>query len=216
MFTNREKNTAIKKQAILKALLIRIKTEDFDKIKIRDICKDSSVSEASFYNYFSKKSDLFVYFVQLWTVETHWKLIYEKKVDGLNAISLLFEDVASFTVKHPEAMAEIISLQAKWKTKIDLPLLTNADKVIAFPDYDKVENIASKGLDSILIPHLEIAIKNGELPLNAPVEVITLTLKSIFFGIPIFLKETPVDKINDIYKEQLSLLWLAIKKQYSN
>lgn len=55
MFSKRERKTAENKQAIIRALLNRMDEEDINDIKISNLCKDSGVSEASFYNYFPKK-----------------------------------------------------------------------------------------------------------------------------------------------------------------
>ncbi len=216
MITLRERKTAENKQAILNALFERIKLEDFDDIKISDLCVDSSISQASFYNYFPQKSDLLFYFIQLWSVEINWLIMKQNQLKGLKAIELVFEKTADATKKHPEIMAEIVSHQARFKSPTKLPKLSTADKIIAFPNLTGIDEIQSIGLESILIPHINWAIKNGELPSGTPVEIIAYSLRSIFFGIPMLLRHSMVDKINITYKEQLKIIWAGVKTQYSD
>ena len=52
MATKRALTTAYKKQALVEVLLYRMQMDDFEEIKISDLCRDAQVSEASFYNYF--------------------------------------------------------------------------------------------------------------------------------------------------------------------
>lgn len=214
MYTKRERKTAENKQSLLRSLLERIKTKEFGDIKISDLCNDASISQASFYNYFPRKTDLLVYFVQLWSLEVTWKVEYELRISGLDAIESVFCDTAKSILKHPEVMAEITSFQAKWKMTTRMPDLTVADKVLAYPAYVSVGSLPVTGLSSILTSQLKTAVRNGELPHETPIDVVLVMLDSIFFGSPMFLKQLTVDQITAFYREQLAIVWCGIRAKY--
>ena len=213
--SKREITTAQNKQTLLLALLVRMGSERFEEIKITSLCKDVSLSEASFYNYFPQKTDILVYFIQLWSIEIAWKLKYEYTFSGLEAIERLFKETARSTVEHPTQLAEIIAFLARLETVEEWPQISTADKLVAYPEYEGVENIVDEGLDRLLIPDLESAVKQGELPPQTPVKIIALAVASLFFGVPMFVtRQAPVHNLEEIFNEQLQLIWNGARKQY--
>lgn len=216
MYTKRERKTAENKQAIIRSLLSHMDKEDINDIKISDLCKDSGVSQASFYNYFPHKSDMLVYYIQLWSVETIWKAQNEKGATGLGVIESVFKDSAKEIVEHPNVMMEIISFQAKWKPPEEgWPEIASIDKIVAFPDFKGIEKIPAQGLDSVLLPNLQVAVENGDLPPSTDIMTLVISLSSIFFGVPMLLGHIPAEYMEEIYNEQLNLIWDGARKRYA-
>jgi AcrR family transcriptional regulator len=211
----REETTAANKLAIVSALFTRTGYEEFNDIKISDLCRDASVSQASFYNYFPKKSDLLIYYVQLWSVHMTWKITIDKQLRGLRAIEFIFEDTSRSIAENPAIMAEILSFHARWKEKPRSAALTPSEKRIAYPDCNSIEEITAQGIDSMLQSHLLFAVNDGELPVNTPVNLTLPTLRSLFFGIQLMLKRVPLDQITEYCNQQLALVWAGIRQLYT-
>lgn len=212
MANKREHTTAINKKRIVEALLKLLAEEDFQEIKIATLCKEAKVSQASFYNYFPQKRDVIVHFIQLWTLETTWyaQRDAEQKA-GLSIIESIYKRAAHSIREHPQIMAEVIAVQARMQMPQEWPLLTEADKTVSFPTLEGIEQIEASGLDGILAPNLEAAIRNGELPTSTPVMSVVIALSSLFFGIPLLLHAIPTDRLEDIFQQQLDLIWAGAR-----
>lgn len=214
MVTLRELRTAKNKQALLNALLMHLKQEDYDSIKISSLCRYAEVSQASFYNYFPKKSDLLIYFIQLWSLEVNWKVLHEQELTGLSAIEAIFEYSAGELMKYPGLMAELVAFQAKRVRPLNAPPLTEADKIVAHPNIPSIVDMPASGFESILLPQLQIAVDKGELPPGVPIASIALALRSVFFGIPMLIEQVPAEQISVIFQEQITIIWAGIKSLY--
>jgi hypothetical protein len=158
---------------------------------------------------------MLVYFIQLWSVEMSYKALYEKKTRGLQAIEAVFCESARSIIEHPEIFAEIISFQAKWRTPAKWPELSATDKITAYPHCKGIENVPGEGLDSLLLPNLEVAVNKGELPENTPLMTLVVALAALFFGVPVILKHIPREQVEAVYREQLGLIWDGARKKYS-
>ncbi|WP_289031166.1 TetR/AcrR family transcriptional regulator [uncultured Paraglaciecola sp.] len=213
--SKREINTAKNKQAILQCLLKRMHLEPFDVIKITDLCADSAVSHASFYNYFPQKVDILIYYIQLWTVETHWKITVKSKLTGLNAILQMYFDTADICAKQPQLMSEIIALQAKGTTTNSSKPLTVADKLIAYPDYAGIENIELANLRVLLSTNVSQAVFDKELPERSDVNGLVVAFSSVFFSVPIMFNGQPLSEIKSAYEQQFNLIKSGALALYS-
>ncbi len=208
MATQREVNTAKNKRSLVNALLERLKEEAFNTIKISTLCKDAGVSQASFYNYFPQKKDMVVYFIQLWTLETSWYAQRESVSGaGLGVIESIFVRMADSIRKSPEIIGEVIAFQATNELPDEWPPLTDAEKKLAFPELEGIESVEGKGLDSILLPNLQIAVEKGELPESVSLMSLVIALTSLFFGVPILRRHLPTNQLGNIISEQLKLIW---------
>ncbi len=203
--TKREIKTAENKQAILNALLTRMDNEAFDQIKISALCKDAAVSQASFYNYFPQKTDILIYYIQLWAVKMHWQITVNSKLVGLSAIEALFKSTAKICSTQPQLMAEIISFQAKTARIGGACPLTKADKLIAYPNYKAVETVNVENLSALLALNIQQAISNRELPACSDTNSLIVSLCAIFFSVPIIFNQSPLTEIGAAYQQQLSL-----------
>ena len=78
------------------------------------------------------------------------------------------------------------------------------EKRLAFPDLQGIEETPIKGIDTWLAPHLEVAIKQGELPENTLVPLLLGTLLSVLFGVPLTLLASDPARIAPVYRQQLA------------
>lgn len=211
----REKKLAINRKNILDALLDRMQKQSFESIKISDLCNDAIVSQASFYNYFPKKTDLLVFFIQLWTIESQWLAINHYHANpGVESISAIFKHTATMISKHPNIMGEITAYQATNREQVQWPNLTLADKLISFPDCEGITEFDENGLNTILPLHILAAIRAGELPESTDTGMAMIALTTLFFGVPIVISQSSFDA-ESLYLSQLELIWNGIRAQFA-
>lgn len=210
----RETKYAKTKLALLEAALTLIRQKPFDEIAVAELCQMAEVSYATFFNYFGKKNDLLVYFIQLWSVEVAWHARQVAvKNGGLSAIEAIFDYTARQCEEGPEIMGEIIALMARRRPgSIVKPLpLTEAEKRIRFPHIDGFRGLGDMGLESILPAHIASAIKDGELPESTDATAVLEALASIFLGVPVALAAYGPGNYKGAYHRQLQTLWAGIR-----
>ena len=214
---HKEKKHARTKLALLDAVLALIREKSLDEIPVIDICEAAGVSRATFFNYFSSKNDLLIYFIQLWTVEVAYQArLASAAVGGLCAIEEIFRHTARLCREHPEIMAESIAFQARRKEDPrpdTVPLLTEAEKSLRFPHIKDFTGLEQGGLQSIFPPALMNAVRLGELPADLDIQATTFALAVIFFGVPATLGPARAEMYAELYIQQLKLLWTGIKNQ---
>jgi AcrR family transcriptional regulator len=208
----RARKYAQTKIGLLRAAIAALAERPLDLVPVKDLCAAVSISEASFFNYFPRKSDLLVYFVQLWSVEMAWharRLAREK--GGLAAIEGIFAVTARRIADHPAVMGEIIAHQARMSEAPELGEITLAERLLAYPDLDGIADVPAAGLDAIVPPLLEQAVASGELPRHVDRSAALLAIASIFFGVPIVFRRLDVAAIEPMYREQLRLVWAGLR-----
>lgn len=210
----REIKFAKTKLALLDSALALLPKKTFDEITLVEICAAAEVSYATFFNYFGKKSDLLLYFIQLWSIEvSHHARGIAKEAGGLKAIEAIFQYTARQCEKGPEIMGEIVSFLARRREKgaPSLALLTEAEKRLRFPDITDFEGLPEMGLGSLFPGHIETAIRKGELPPGTNVQDMVLALAVIFQGVPVTLGLTGAQNYAAAYGHQLRLLWAGAR-----
>ena len=66
----RQRKQAQTRLALLDAVLARLDGKrTLDDIPVKELCDAANISQASFFNYFPSKTDLLVYFVQIWSLD---------------------------------------------------------------------------------------------------------------------------------------------------
>ncbi|MBF0291795.1 MAG: TetR/AcrR family transcriptional regulator [Nitrospinae bacterium] len=210
----RETKFAKTKLSLLEAALALIRQKPFDEIAVAELCQMAEVSYATFFNYFGKKNDLLVYFIQLWSVEVAWHARQVgAKSGGLAAIEEIFDYTARQCEEGPEIMGEIIALMARRRpgSIIKPPPLTEAEKWIRFPHIEGFKGLGDMGLESILPPLITAAVNGGELPSSTDTTAVLEALASIFLGVPVALAAYGPGNYKDAYRRQLQTLWAGIR-----
>jgi AcrR family transcriptional regulator len=206
----RQRKFAQTKLGLLHAALHAIRTQPFESVPVRDLCRVVSISEASFFNYFPRKADILTYYVQLWSLEMAWHAA-ATSAGGLAAIEEIFERTARQVAGNPAPMGEIIAGQAVNPLPPAFAEITLAERLLAFPDLDGIERLDGKGLGELLPPLIRRAIRAGELPRRTDRRAAVLALASTFLGLPVVLRAAPAGAIGPAYRAQLRLVWAGLR-----
>ena len=209
----RQRKQAQTRLALLDAVVARLDAaRAFEDIGVKELCADVGISEASFFNYFPKKTDLLVYFVQIWSLDLAWRVRQDDATTCARAaIETIFVSTARDVQKHPRVMAEILAHQARLSEPpqpVDIPL---AERLAAFPDRPGIETLAAVGLDGLLPPLIEQAVAQGELPAGVDQQGAFLGLAAIFFGVPLILGRIDPALVEPAYRQQLAIYWSGLQ-----
>lgn len=208
----RQRKFARTKLGLLNALKQQLRRKPFEEITIRALCDAVEISEASFFNYFPRKTDLLLYHIQLWSIEMAWFGRTRATADGgLAAIEDIFARSAAEVARHPALMAEIIASQARLDELPEFGGVSRAERLLAFPDLDGIEDVQGLGLDELLPPLLERAVNAGELPATTDRGAALIALAGIFLGLPVVLRRSPSGALAVAYQAQLRLLWAGLR-----
>lgn len=206
----RERKHAQTRIALLRAAMDTLESRPLSQLTVRELCDRALVSEATFFNYFRSKSDLLVYYSQLWGVEAAWRDRRGGR-SGLAGIDALFDFAARGMQEHPGLWGEVIAHQAQARNKVEPPALSRAERRAAFPDLDDIESVPEQGLQAVLMPHLEVAVRRGELPPNTILPAALALLVAIFFGVPLTLRAANLNGIGHLYRQALGTLWAGLR-----
>jgi AcrR family transcriptional regulator len=130
----RDRKLAQTRLALLTALRERLAERPLEEINVRELAEAADVSEATFYNHFPTKTDLAVYFVQLWSIDAGWHAAAADRHGPRAAITAIFDATAADVARAPRVMGEVIAVQARLSGRAAPPPLTALEKRLAFPD----------------------------------------------------------------------------------
>jgi AcrR family transcriptional regulator len=208
----RERKYARTKLTIMEAAIGRLESRSFEDLSVKELCETAQVSEATFFNYFPRKSDLLTYTDQIWSLEIIWHgLEAARRHAGLAVINEVFSRTAQQVQKRPGLMGELIANQSRGGDKSRRHTITPAERLLAFPDLSGIEDTPAEGLESILVPNLRKAVEKGELPANTLLPTVLVSLISIFYGVPLALRQTNPAGVAPMYRQQLAILWAGLK-----
>ena len=186
--------------------------QSFDEVSVKQLCRSAEVSEATFFNYFPRKQELLSYLVHLWVIELGWHVQKAtEELRGLAVVDALFAEVARTCESRPGVLAEMLAWIARGGSLDSDLQIGELEKQLAYPDLDDIGSIPVKGIDAWLLPPLEAAISNGDLPENTLVPLMLTTLLSVLFGVPLTLLASDPTRIATVYRQQLALLLAGIR-----
>ena len=206
----RERKFARTRLKLTQALARRLEQSSLEEVVVRDLCNDVEVSEATFFNYFPRKLDLLDYYTQLWMLELAWRC-HQSEARGVAAIGVSFDFMATSFQKQSGVMGEMIARQALLREKPQPIEIGLAERQIAYPDYEGIEELPVGGVDKVWLPALEQAIRSGELPPNSHMPTVMVGLASIFYGVPLVLRQSSTSGIGAAYRQQLMLFWSGVR-----
>jgi len=207
----REKKAAKTKMAILDAALALMAAKPFEDVAVAEICDKAEISYATFFNYFEKKEDVLLYYVQLWSVNVAHRAA--QAGGGLAGITEVFEYTGLECEKGPEVMEEIVAYMARGRNiaRLSIAPLSDTEKKLRYPYIQDFSALGDTGLHSILPPLILQAVDRGELPPGTDVNDATLALAAIFMGTPVALSTVRMRGLAGAYSRQLSMLWGGLK-----
>lgn len=208
----RERKYAQTKLKLVRSLRLALEQEGLDQLSVRALCDEAEISEATFFNYFPKKTDLLEYLGRLWSLELNWHVLRAaQETPGLPAIQVLFEQAARHVQQAPGSYGEYLALLARRRGKPRFEELTHAERALAFADFDGIQDLPEQGLDTVMAQQLQRAIDRGALPANTHLPTVLMSLVSIFYGVILALRATNPGAIGHAYKTQLALLWQGVR-----
>ena len=183
----------------------------FADIKVADLCAKVGVTQPTFFKYFPEKSDLLVFGIMLWGIQTGWKLSrLPKSKSPVQKINWLFADAARGFAERPGFTREILGRQATRAGPPKFLEVTIAERLYAFPDCPGIERFPGQGIVALVTP-LVRAAKRDELAAASPsTEVIVQALVSIFMGVPVFTLWEAPHLVARRYRQQLAILWRGL------
>ncbi len=204
----RQKKFARTRLALATVLSNALVEQTLSEVSVKALCREAELSEATFFNYFPGKQDLMAYLAQLWLLELGWQAATAARAGpGLSAIQQLFAHSARTCVRRPGLMRELIAWLAHGGSLDAMQELGAFERRLAFPDLEGIDSVTIKGIDALIVPQLEIAIRKGELPDNTLIPTLLSLLLAILFGVPLTLLSSHPGKIADLYQQQLQLVW---------
>ncbi len=210
----RERKYAQTKLAILQAAIEKMKEKPLEAISVKELCDTVSVSEMTFYNYFPKKTDLLVYYIQVTIIESAWYLQNAvKNKTNLEMVETFFDFAARKVAGNPFIMSETIAYLGQERKKPEFEGLSKAEQLMAFPNLPGIEHIQVKDtrIETMVEPYLRQAIEQGELPEDTDLNIAVIMTTSIFVGLVMNLHLTEPELIRPLCRRQLRLLWKALR-----
>lgn len=212
----RQRKAAQTRIKLLEALLERLHERPLSEITVKELCGEVPCSVPTFFNHFESKEHLLIFFIQLWSVEMAWQAAHKGPVENpLDAIEQIFVQTARYTVANPGIMAEILAFQARSRLVEAPSELTQAEILLAHPDKSGIEAFRASegGLDALLPPLLEEAVRRGLLPAQTDIPAAFFALGSIFFGTVVLGRQSDLAYLEPMYQHQLRLLWAGLRNQ---
>jgi AcrR family transcriptional regulator len=205
----REKKLAHTRLSLLDATLELLEERPFADIRVQDLCKRAGVSDATFFNHFGAKPELLLYFVQLWSLDVGSRAgAFDPRAEGgLAVIERVFAATAEAVRARPRVMAEVVAHQATHGRPESPREVSEAERLLRFPERDGVCELPARGLDAIVAFELGRAVKRGELARDADLEALSLAVASVFLGTPAALGPSLHPQLELLWQRQLELLW---------
>jgi AcrR family transcriptional regulator len=214
VFSLRERNYAQTKLALLRVAIRKIEERPLSDISVKELCEAVPVSEMTFYNYFPKKTDLLVYYIQISALETAWYLKNAvKNKASIEMVEACFDFLVRKVVAEPLMMSETIAFFGQERENPDFGVLSNVEQVLAFPNLPGIESLEvhDSRIETLVEPYLAQAIASGELPKELDVNEVLIMVTSIFTGLVMNLHLTEPELIRPLCQRQLRLLWTALR-----
>jgi len=208
----RTRKAARTRLALARAISSALADHHLAAIRVKAICTEAEVSEATFFNYFARKQDLMAYLAHLWLLELGWHVQSAAvSLRGLDVIEKLFSQVANTCERRPGVFRELLVWMARGGSLDPNISLGPVEKQLAFPDLDGIGDTPVRGLDAWLLEHLEAAITDAELPPNTLVPLTLASLLTILLGVPMTLLSHDPQRVASHYRQQLALLWAGVR-----
>jgi len=196
----RERKYATQKLKILDAFDKKLKEKSLADISVKEITHELEISEMTFFNYFSSKKEVLIYFIELWSLEM--QILIEGK-EPIASIYLIFEETAKMVEKNPNLFMEIVSAMALYGlAKKDISI-SKAERILRFGVDSNHTEGGFKDLISSLLEKLNLSKERESF--------IYTSLFNICFATPILMKCPEFGSLQKSYVEQLNFILKGIK-----
>ncbi len=209
----REEKYARIKISILNETLEQLKHTSFDDILITDLCRNTGISKRTFFNYFPLKSHIILYLLQIWIIEitTSAYKIHGASA-GMELVYTGFEQFGQKIIQHPSIILEIIkNVFNNDIEKTYIKNITPAEGALLSLDLSLLSEIPTLGFRALLNTAVKNEIASGTLSSKIDIKSIEISMNSILLGVPLSLDKFDLNRLTDIYKEQLDIFWIGIR-----
>jgi AcrR family transcriptional regulator len=204
----RARNAANTRVALFECARDALEQRSFDQVTVKSLCEQVGVTEPTFFNHFGEKSDLLVYGIMLWGIESAWKLSrLPAELGPIARIDWLFSESARSFAERPGFAHEILARQATRRGPPKFIEITLAERLRAFPEHEGIEKFPGQGIVGLLTPLVRRAKRRALLPDAPSADVVIQTLVSTFFGVPTFTLWEDPQLVGRRYRQQLRILW---------
>jgi hypothetical protein len=209
--TLRQKKFVRIKKSLTEAFIERLKTINFDRISIKDICNQVEVSEATFYNYFPQKIDVILYFAATQVLKVSWIIFYKKqKLDPIKKMNFLFDYFAK-KMKDRYLFFEFISVLSGQKTPMQSLEISSFEKKILYPECEGIENVVLNPIKKIMKIIIQEAQEKKMIINSIKAEELSLVFHSALIGMPLSLESFDFKNLLKNYNLYLSMIWDRFK-----
>lgn len=191
----REKKYATQKLKILDTFNAKLKQKSLADISVKEIAQTLEISEMTFFNYFKSKSEVLVYFIELWNLEMQLKI---ETIPPKEAIYLIFEETATLIEDNPRLFMEIVSSMALYGlAKKDINI-GKAERILRFGSNLHYEIGGFRELILPLLEQMSIAEHQKQL--------IYTGLHNTCFATPLLMKCPNFGSLKERYFEQIDFV----------
>jgi len=217
----RQRNAVNLRLAVVDMVKDRLRETTLDNIVIKPMCKELGIATATFFNHFPQKTDILIYFIELWTARLEFEALEKTGgVKGTLLIEAMFSLLADDIAEHPRLMLEIIAFIARADSRPSGPQVSAVDLQLAWPNLIGIADRASKELGEVLRENIEVAFEREVKPVaktNAAMKKLDSenkrrlfeSLVSLFYGYPLAAKVIGIENISGGIHSQIQLLWRA-------
>ncbi len=212
----RQRKHAKTRISLANAGLRLLSNKGWSDISVKELSADAHISEMTFFNYFPKKKELFLYIMRLWSLEIRHRIMSGGKRRGLETIHLIFDMVGDKIHEYPSALDEFRLMAAQDNISIrmcaDQCDLTPLEKTLAYPKLDRIADLpATLSFSDIIWENLQQAVKQGELPEKTDLKLAAYSVGVIFHGVSTYGANSKKHDIKASYSGQLQLLWEGLR-----
>ncbi len=203
----RQKKLIKTKHSLANAFAKKLKTQKFDQISIKDICAETDVSEASFFNYFPQKIDVIAFLFKAKIFKTYWTIEpLQKTLSFTQCIEKTFECFVD-EIKHPFIFFEMLSIIGMHKTQMASFAISAEELQCIYPHCSNAEKIHMPTMHEFFEEMIEHAIEKKQIPATICKKTLAQFLMIILTGVPLSIPISEFTNLTETYRKHLSLLW---------
>lgn len=177
----REKKKAKTKLALLRAGVELMGEGSFRQVSVEEICQRAEVSKVTFFKFFPQKEELLIYFMSIWQAECFVEL-EEAQKRGWEAFRHILLKLTEQARKQPGIMLSLISFLAEQSMHPCVPVLSQTELSLLFPEKDELTGIADGTLAHLFRRCVQEAKEDGQLADGITEDEAVMLLFTIFYG----------------------------------
>ncbi len=204
----RDRKRAKTRVALVEALVPRLASRSLDDISVAELADEVGVSAGTVFNYFPTKAQLLTHTIQLWSLRMarHFRDHLAAHGHPLAAVEALYLETATELRAGPGVMMEIIAHQAR-HGHLEAPEVELVERLLYLDDDPDAATLTDRGAGELIAASHIAAVQRGILPGDTHIELLTLGIASVFFGVPLLVGHDQPEAVGPLYQLQLRTVW---------